>query len=71
MARTIRQQILRCPTRNRDVEVSYIASGRWFATRYEIVSCPSMFDGPGSCHRQCSPLLSRPSNFMSQALTRI
>jgi hypothetical protein len=60
----MRTQVIRCPSRKRDVAVTYAVTGTWFSRRYEIENCPAMNDGPASCNRQCSDLLGRPPSYL-------
>ncbi len=57
MATKIRQRVIRCPGRKRDVEVTYAVSGSWFSPDYDIVSCPAMYEVTQSCNRQCKTQL--------------
>jgi hypothetical protein len=60
-----RKQIVRCPSRKRDVEVTYAVTGKMFARKYEIVSCPAMYDSSDSCNRLCLAALVRPPKYPS------
>jgi len=64
MSRNTRTQVIRCPNRKRDVEVTYSVSGTWFSRRYEIEACPAMNDGAANCNRQCSDLFCRPPGYL-------
>ena len=63
MSSKTRTQTIRCPSRKRDVEVTYRISGSWFSRRYEIEDCPAMNDGSASCNRQCCDQLGRPPDY--------
>jgi len=70
MTAKIRKQVIKCPIRKREVEITYTVSGAWFSRDYHIVACPAMYDG-GGCNRDCQSLLARPSsieNFISQRI---
>ncbi len=70
MAIKIRKQVIKCPSRKREVEVSYTTSGNWFSPHYSIVSCPAMYEHTQSCNRQCQKLLNRPPNYMPFVMSR-
>jgi hypothetical protein len=57
MADGLRQQIIVCPDRNREVEVTYSVSGNWFSPNYEVIACPAMYDGEAGCDRRCTTQL--------------
>ncbi len=59
-----RKQVVRCPNRNRDVEVTYTVSGKWLSPRFEIKSGPAMFDSSQSCNRSCIGSLKRPPRYL-------
>ena len=63
------KQIVKCPNRNRDVEVTFKVSGKWFSPRFEIKSCPAMFDSAQSCNRYCIGALRRPPRLLPFDLT--
>lgn len=54
-------QVIECPIRHREVEVTYSASGGWFNRSYQIEWCPAMYDGGVGCDRRCATMLNRPS----------
>lgn len=56
------KQVIICPFRKREVEVTYTVSGNWFAPDYKVVACPAMYDDGVGCDRQCHSLLPHPSN---------
>ena len=58
-----KQQVIICPDRKREVEVTYTVSGSWFAPEYNIVACPAMYDSVSGCYRQCQSLLDIPSSY--------
>ena len=53
----LRKQIMVCPDRNREVEVTYSVSGNWFSPNYEVIACPAMYDGEVGCDRRCTAQL--------------
>jgi hypothetical protein len=57
MADKFRKQVIICPDRRREVEVTYTVSGNWFAPRYDVVACPAMYDGEQGCGRICKNML--------------
>lgn len=57
MRSKVRTRLVRCPSHNRDVEVTYTVSGSLFDRNYEFANCPAMFDGSASCNRSCWPSL--------------
>ena len=59
MTAKFRSQVIVCPERKREVEVTYTVSGSWFAPDFNIVACPAMYDGEVGCERQCRSLLPR------------
>ena len=63
MTTKFRKQIIICPQRKREVEVTYTVSGNWFVTDYNVVACPAMYDSGVCCYRQCTSLLARPSSY--------
>jgi len=38
MADSLKKQIIVCPDRNREVEVTYSVSGNWFSPNYEVIA---------------------------------
>ena len=54
MADSLKKQIIVCPDRNREVEVTYSVSGNWFSPNYEVIACPAMYDGEVGCDRKCT-----------------
>ena len=56
------KQVIICPCRKREVEVTYTVSGNWFSPDYKVVACPAMYDDGVGCDRQCHSLLPLPSN---------
>jgi hypothetical protein len=50
-------QIVNCPTRQRLVEVTCMVSGNWFNRRYNVVSCPAMYDAGPGCDLRCKAQL--------------
>jgi hypothetical protein len=57
MADGLRKQIIVCPDRNREVEVTYSVSGNWFSPNYEVIACPAMYDSEMGCDRRCTARL--------------
>ena len=53
MSAKIVSQIVNCPTRQRVVEVTCMVSGSWFNRRYNVVSCPAMYDAGPGCELRC------------------
>ena len=54
-------QLVDCPSRKRGVEVTCAVSGRWFNRRYNVISCPAMYDAGPVCELRCkSQLGNRP-----------
>ena len=49
-------KVIECPVQKRQVEVTYKVLGSWLDRRYEVESCPAMYDW-GGCDRQCKNLL--------------
>lgn len=70
MAKKIRKQVIKCPSRKRHVELTYTVSGNWFARKYDIISCPAMYETSSSCNRQCRNLLARPTSYMPVVMNR-
>ena len=62
MADGLRKQIIVCPDRNREVEVTYSVSGNWFSPNYEVIACPAMYDGEVGCDRRCTVKLAGSAN---------
>ena len=71
MSKKIRKQIVRCPDRGRDVEVSYEVSGKMFARKYEIIDCPAIRDGAQSCNRLCWSAISNPPRYLDFTTNRV
>ena len=71
MAVKFKQQVIICPDRKREVEVTYTVSGSWFAPEYNIVACPAMYDSGSGCNRQCQSLLALPSSYKQFVGSRI
>ena len=69
MRSKVKSQIVRCPSRNRDVEVTYTVSGKLFERQYELVNCPAKFDSSASCDRRCWPSLSHPPRYLHFAMS--
>ena len=68
MVSKFRKQVIICPSRKREVEVTYTISGSGCTSAYKIVACPAMYDGDVACDRRCQAQLARPSrqeNFVS------
>ena len=57
MKEKLRKQVIVCPDRKREVELTYSVSGNWFSPNYEVVACPAMYDGEVGCTRQCVAML--------------
>ena len=57
------KQVIICPRRKREVEVTYTVSGNWFAPDYKVVDCPAMYAGAIGCDRICQSLLGRPDSY--------
>ncbi len=70
MADNLRKQIIICPDRKREVEVTYTVSGNWFAPRYDVVACPAMYDGEVGCQRKCKDLLAGSTSYLRFAHNR-
>jgi hypothetical protein len=64
MADNFRKQVIICPDRKREVEVTYTVSGNWFAPRYDVVACPAMYDGEVGCRRKCKDLLAGSTSYL-------
>jgi len=57
MTDKLSKQIIICPDRNREVEVTYSVSGNWFSPNYDVIACPAMYDGEVGCDRRCVTIL--------------
>jgi hypothetical protein len=64
MSAKLRNKVIECPHRKRDVEVTYAVTGNWFSPAYEIVSCPAMYQSSVSCNRICKKLISHSPGYM-------
>jgi hypothetical protein len=71
MAGKFKRQVIICPIRKREVEVTYTVSGNWLASDYKVVACPAMYERKIRCDRRCIPLLARPSSFENLVSSRI
>jgi hypothetical protein len=71
MRSKVRTQLVRCPSHNRDVEVTYTVSGSWLERKYELADCPALFDGGASCDRRCWPSLSHPPRYLLFAMSYV
>jgi hypothetical protein len=71
MRSKVRTQVVRCPSRNRDVEVTYTVSGTLFDRKYELASCPAILDGSASCNRRCWPSLLRAPRYLHFAMNQL
>ncbi len=65
-----KQQVIICPDRKREVEVTYTVSGSWFAPEYNIVACPAMYDSDSGCNKHCQSLLARSSSYEQLSVAR-
>jgi len=63
MASKFNKQVIICPRRKREVEVTFTVSGNWFAPDYKVVACPAMYEGDIGCDRICQSLLARPASY--------
>lgn len=66
-----RKQVIICPSRRREVEVTYTISGSWFTPDYKVVACPAMYEDGVGCDKQCQSLLARPSSYENFISKRI
>jgi hypothetical protein len=66
-----RKQVIICPSRRREVEVTYTISGSWFTPDYKVVACPAMYEDGVGCDKQCQSLLARPSSYENFISNRI
>lgn len=57
MSTNIVSQIVNCSTRQRLVEVTCMVSGGWFNRRYNVISCPAMYDAGPGCDLRCKAQL--------------
>lgn len=71
MTEKLKYQVIICPDRKREVEISYKVSGSWLAPTYNIVDCPAMYDSGTGCVRRCSSLLAGAANYDQAFLGRI
>jgi len=71
MVNKFRKQVIICPSRKREVEVTYTISGSWFTPEYKVVACPAMYEGEVACDRRCQSLLARPSSYENFASHRV
>jgi hypothetical protein len=71
MTGKFRKQVIICPSRRREVEVTYTVSGSWYAPDYNVVACPAMYDTGVCCDRRCHSLLARPSSYENFGSSRI
>jgi len=71
MVNKFRKQVIICPSRKREVEVTYTISGSWCTPAYKIVACPAMYDGDVACDRRCQSQLARQSSNENFASHRI
>lgn len=71
MASKFKQQVIICPSRKREVEVTYTVAGNWFAPEYNVVACPAMYDYGSACDRRCKAFLRQPSSYELLVSSRI
>jgi len=71
MVRKFSKQVIICPSRKREVEVTYTVSGNWFAPEYKVVACPAMYEGEIGCDRRCQSLLARPPSYQKFVVNQI
>lgn len=71
MVSKIRKQIIKCPSRNREVEVTYAVSGSWYAPEYDIVACPAMYESSQSCNRKCQSQLAHSPKYLISDMCRV
>lgn len=64
MGQKIKTAVIECPVQEREVEVTYQVTGKWFNREYDVLSCPAINDNGGRCYRQCKSLLGRPSSLV-------
>ena len=61
---SLRKQVIVCPDRNREVEVTYSVTGNWFSPNYDVIACPAMYDGEVGCDRRCTAQLAGTASYL-------
>lgn len=66
MFQKLKNRLVECHNRGRQVEVTYARVGGLFSRDYIIVSCPAMYDSGSGCDRSCKTQLNMDSSVFNQ-----